>query len=82
MWTVSASGGGHTQFVLTMISKMENTFGHIYLVYKAVEPLYHFSQQTIGADKITLYTQLSKFSPLPDLPKVKHLLVIKCVAYP
>ena len=83
MGIVSASGGGKTQFVLNMISKMQNTFGHIYVVYKAVEPLYQFLQQSIGADKITFFTQLSKFT-LTDLPKDKQILVIfdDCVTYP
>ena len=84
MGIVSASGGGKTQFILNMISEMQNTFGHIYAVYKTVEPLYQFLQQTIGADKITFYTQVLKFPPWTDLPKDKQLLVIfdDCVTYP
>ena len=83
MAVIGASGGGKTQFLLNMISKMQNTFGHIYVCYKAPEPLYEFLQKQIGADRITFYTQLAKFPPLNDLPKDKQLLVVfdDCVTY-
>ena len=84
MGVIATSGGGKTQFLLNMISRMSNTFGHIYVVYKAPEPLYQFIEQSIGADKITFYTQLSKFPALSELPKDKQLLVVfdDCVTYP
>jgi len=83
MGIIASSGGGKTQFLLNMLSKMQNTFGHIFVVYKAPEPLYEFLQKQIGADKITFFTQLAKFPPLGDLPKDKQLLVVfdDCVTY-
>ena len=84
MGIVSASDGRKTQIDLNMFSKKHKFFGHMYVVYKADISLYQFLQQTIGADKITFYSQLSKFSPLTGLPKDKQLLVIfdDCVTYP
>ena len=83
MGIIASSGGGKTQCLLNMLSRMNDTFGHIYVVYKAPEPLYEFLQKQIGEDKITFYTQLSKFPPLAELPKDKQLLVIfdDCVTY-
>ena len=80
---IASSGGGKTQFLLNLISRMNDTFGHIFVVYKAPEPLYEFLQKQIGADRITFYTQLAKFPPLNDLPKDKQLLVVfdDCVTY-
>jgi hypothetical protein len=40
MAVIAASGGGKTQLLLNQISKMNDTFGHIYVCYRASEPLY------------------------------------------
>ena len=71
MGYIASSGGGKTLCLLNMLSRMNDTFGHIYVVYKAPEPLYEFLQKQIGEDKITFYTQLSKFPPFAELPKDK-----------
>ena len=83
MAVIGASGGGKTQFLLNMISKMQNTFGHIFVCYKAPEPLYQFLQKSIGADHITFYTQLSKFILPQDVPRDKQILMVfdDCVTY-
>jgi len=80
---IGASGGGKTQWVLNLLSRAQNTFGHIFVCYKAPEPLYEFLQKQIGADRITFYTQLSKFILPQDVPKDKQILMLfdDCVTY-
>ena len=84
MGVISASGGGKTCMVLNMIHKMPDTWGHIYVCYKASEPLYEFMAKCIGEQNITFFTQLSKFPTITDLPKDKQILCIfdDCVTYP
>jgi hypothetical protein len=81
---VSASGGGKTVFVLNLINQMQDTFGKIYVVYKASEPLYEFLAKSVGDKNITFFTHLSKFPPITDLEKDKQILCIfdDCVTYP
>ena len=83
MSVIGASGGGKTQFLLNLISKCQNTFGHIYVCYKAPEPLYQFLEKIIGADRITFFTQLSKFIQPNEVPKDKQILMVfdDCVTY-
>ena len=80
---IGASGGGKTQWVLNFLSRAQNTFGHIYVCYKAPEPLYQFLEKSIGADRITFFTQLSKFILPQDVPKDKQVLMLfdDCVTY-
>eukprot|EP01041_Mallomonas_annulata_P014212 gene14212-30235_t len=59
MLVVAASGGGKTSFLLSMIAKMPNTFCHIYICTRFMEPLYQFLEKTIGSDKITFLYKLS-----------------------
>jgi len=84
MGVISASGGGKTCMVLNMIHKMPDTWGHIYVCYKASEPLYEFMAKCIGEQNITFFTQLSKFPQLNDMPRDKQILCIfdDCVTYP
>ena len=84
MGVISASGGGKTCTVLNMIHKMPDTWGHIYVCYKASEPLYEFMAKCIGEKNITFFTQLSKFPQLNDMPRDKQILCIfdDCVTYP
>ena len=84
MGVISASGGGKTCMALNMIHKMPDTWGHIYVCYKASEPLYEFMAKCIGEQNITFFTQLSKFPTITDLPKDKQILCIfdDCVTYP
>ena len=80
---VSASGGGKTSFVLNLIARMQDTWGKIYVCYKASEPLYEFAEKCIGGDKIQFFTHLSKFPRLNELEKDKQILCIfdDCVTY-
>ena len=84
MGIVAASGGGKTCFVLNMIAKQQSTWGHIYVCYKASEPLYEFLAKSIGETNITFFTQLSKFPNITDMPRDKQILCIfdDCVTYP
>jgi hypothetical protein len=36
--------------ILNIISKMNDAFGHFFVVYKASEPLYEFLQAQVGVD--------------------------------
>ncbi len=76
MAVIAASGSGKTQWLLNLISRMNDTFGHIYVCYRAPEPLYQFLEKSIGADKITFFTQLAKFPQINDIPKDKQVLCI------
>ena len=80
---IAASGSGKTQWLLNLIAKMNDTFGHIYVCYRASEPLYQFLEKQIGPDKITFFTQLGKFPALSDLPRDKQILCVfdDCVNY-
>jgi hypothetical protein len=73
---IGSSGGGKSQWLLNLLSKMQDTFGHIYVCYRSAEPLYQFLEKSIGADKITFFTQLSKFPQLNDMPKDKQVLCV------
>ena len=74
--TIASSGGGKTQWLLNLISKMNDTFGHIYVCYRTAEPLYQFLARSIGEDNITFFTQLSKFPQINDMPKDKQVLCV------
>ena len=76
MEVIAASGGGKTQFLLNLISKMNDTFGHIYVCYRASEPLYEFLAKSIGEDNITFCTSLAKFPQITDIPKDKQVLCV------
>ena len=73
---IAASGGGKTQFLLNLIAKMQSTFGHIYVCYKASEPLYEFLAKSIGDKNITFFTQLGKFPQVNEMPKDKQILCV------
>ena len=73
---IASSGGGKTQYLLNLISRMNDTFGHIYVCYRTNESLYDFLQKQIGADKITFFTQLSKFPQVNEMPKDKQILCV------
>ena len=76
MGIISASGGGKTQFLLNLIAKMQSTFGHIYVCYRASEPLYEFLAKSIGDKNITFFTQLGKFPQVNEMPKDKQILCV------
>ena len=55
---------------------MSHTFGHMYIWYRATEPLYEFLIKQIRGDKITFITQLSKFPNISKMPKDKQILCV------
>ena len=73
---IAASGGGKTQWLLNLISRMNDTFGHIYVCYRTAEPLYQFLEKSIGTDKITFFSSLSKFIQPNEIPKDKQILLV------
>ena len=73
---IASSGGGKTQFILNLIAKMQNTFGHIYVCYRTSEPLYEFLAKSIGDKNITFITQLAKFPQVSEMPKDKQILCV------
>ena len=77
MGVIASSGGGKTQFLLNMISKMNDTFGHVYVIYKTSEPLYEFLEKKIGAKYITFYKKLSDLPQPNDIEhKDKQILLV------
>ena len=73
---IAASGSGKTQWLLNLISRMNDTFGHIYVCYRTAEPLYQFLEKSIGSDKITFFTSLSKFIQPSEIKKDCQCLVV------
>ena len=74
---IASSGGGKTQFLLNLIAKTNDTWGHIHVVYKTSEPLYEFLEQKLKGKNITFYTSLSKLPQPNDLPyKDKQQLIV------
>jgi hypothetical protein len=74
---IASSGGGKTQWLLNFIAKMNDTFGHIYVVYKASEPLYQYLEQKIGSKYITFLTKLGDLPPITKFPHPdKQILLI------
>jgi hypothetical protein len=76
MAIIAASGGGKSQFLLNLIAKMQNTFGAIYVCYRASEPLYEFLAKSIGDKNITFFTSLAKFPQVSEMPKDKQILCV------
>ena len=64
---ISSSGGGKTQMLLNFISKTNDTWGEIIVLYRATEPLYSFLDDKLKGKNITFYTKLS------DLPTPNQL---------
>ena len=73
---ISSSGGGKTSWLLNFIAKSNDTFGHIYVCYKTMEPLYEFLEKKIGAKYITFYTSLSQVPQPNEMPKDKQILLV------
>ena len=73
---IASSGGGKTQWLLNLIARTNDTWGHIYICYRTAEPLYQLLERSVGAEKITFFTSLSKFIQPADLPKEKQVLMV------
>jgi hypothetical protein len=77
MGIIAPSGSGKSQFVLNYISKCSETFGHIVIVCKAMEPLYELLRDKIGSKKITFYLKLTDLPNPNDLNMgIKQVLLI------
>jgi len=63
------SGTGKTSFLLNLLARMNDTFGHIHIVYKASETLYEFLEKKIGGKNVTFYTSLAKLPQPNELGK-------------
>jgi len=77
---IGGSGTGKTSVVLNMITKMQGTFGHIYIVSKATEVLYEFLQKQLnvkGKKLVSFFTRLSDLPPITNFPnKEQQALII------
>jgi hypothetical protein len=67
MGIIAPSGLGKSKFVLNYIAKCSDTFGHIIIVCKAMEPLYEFLRDKVGSKSVTFYLKLT------DLPNPNDL---------
>jgi hypothetical protein len=61
------SGSGKSQFVLKYIAKCSDTFGHVLIVCKAMEPLYELLRDKIGSKNVTFYLKLTDLPAPNDL---------------
>lgn len=73
---IASSGGGKTSFLLNLIAKTNDTWGHIFICYKTSEPLYEFLAKKIGSKNITFFTSLSQVPQPNELPKDKQILLV------
>ena len=64
---IAPSGTGKSQFVLNYIAKCSDTFGHVVIVCKAMEPLYEFLRDKVGSKAITFYLKLTDLPAPNDL---------------
>ena len=71
------SGTGKTSVLMNLIAKCYDTFGHIFVVCKAREPLYDFLEKKVGAKQVTILTKLTELPPIKDFPyKDKQILLV------
>jgi hypothetical protein len=66
---VGSSGSGKTSALLNLISKCQDTFGAIHVVYKSSEPLYEYMESVLNKKNkkhIFFYTKLA------DLPSINN----------
>mgnify|MGYP004002401209 CR=1 FL=1 len=57
---IGATGSGKTNFLMNFISKMKNTFNHIYIYTRAEEALYNFFISQIPKDLLTVHYSLDE----------------------
>jgi hypothetical protein len=67
MGIIAPSGSGKSQFVLNYIAKCSDTFGHIVIVCKAMEPLYELLRDKLGSKAVTFYLKLTDLPAPNDL---------------
>lgn len=65
---VGATGSGKTVTLVNFLYRAQNTFSHVYVVYKMSEALYEYLQERLK-DRITFFDNLSK---LPDVNDLEH----------
>jgi ABC-type lipoprotein export system ATPase subunit len=74
-----ASGSGKTSILLNLISKCQDTFGKIYIVCKAQEPLYEYLEKNLntkGKKKVIICTKLSELPSIHKFPDRESFLMI------
>lgn len=74
---VGGSGSGKTTLVLELLSRMQDTFGHVTIyTQNADEPLYHFMRSKIKPEQLTIREGYSSIEPPESLDKdLQHLVV-------
>ena len=76
---VAASGGGKSNFMLNCLSKMSDTFGHVYICIPngGQEPLYQFLLDKVGAKNVTFFKRATEIPPMAKFPHSdKQILLI------
>jgi hypothetical protein len=75
---VGCSGSGKTQLALTILKRMQDTFGNITLCCaNANEPLYQYLKTKLDADQLQVYEGIENVPRLEDLDDdVQHLIVV------
>jgi hypothetical protein len=76
MGIVAPSGSGKSQFVLNYIAKCSDTFGHVVIVCKAMEPLYELLRDKIGSKNVTFYLKLTDLPAPNDLNMGKKQVLL------
>ena len=80
---IAPSGTGKSQFVLNYLARCSDTFGHVIIVCKAMEPLYEFLRDKIGSKHVDFYLKLTDLPAPNDLnmgDKQVLLVFDDCVA--
>ena len=72
---VASSGSGKTNWLLGFISLSTGSFSHIYVCYKASEPLYEFLAERVGDENITFFTDLSLMPTVNELAAGNKLVI-------
>jgi hypothetical protein len=76
MGIIAPSGSGKSQFVLNYIAKCSDTFGHVVIVCKAMEPLYELLRDKIGSKNVTFYLKLTDLPAPNDLNMGKKQVLL------
>jgi len=68
---IGSSGSGKTSILLNLLSKAQDTFHYIHIVYKASEPLYEFLEKQLNTTKkksVLFYDKLADLPPITNFP--------------
>ena len=74
---VGSSGAGKTNIIMNYLLLANETFVHVFVVYKEVEPLYQFLQDKFK-ENVTFFDSLDKLPTVQELPYTQdgNVLVI------